>query len=108
MTTATNNLTKQKDINMSAIDISSMNKAEVLMKLFNASKVQGLGFLQGSGNEVMTKEEATDILNQTPSAYFDYLKGRIMKIDLSGDTMRTEMYNRDNGQGAAERALINL
>lgn len=31
---------------MSNINISKMNKCEVLAKLFNASKVQGMGFLQ--------------------------------------------------------------
>ena len=42
---------------MSTIDISGMDKAEVLAKLFNASKAQGMGFLQPHQKE-MTSAEA--------------------------------------------------
>jgi len=31
-----------------------------------------------------------------------------MKVDLSGDVLKTWLYDRDNGQGAAERALRKL
>ena len=49
-------------------------------------------------------EEARKILD-AGQTYFDYLKGRVMKIDLSRDEVDTQLYNRDNGPGAAERAL---
>jgi len=88
---------------MEIIDLKNRNKAEVLSTLYNNSKPQGMGFL-GFTPEDMTEQEAQDLLD-TGQTYFDYLKGRIMKIDLSGDEMRTAMYDRDNGQGAAKRAL---
>jgi len=31
-----------------------------------------------------------------------------MKVDLSGDELETALYDRDNGQGAAEMALAEL
>ena len=52
----------------------------------------------------MTEQEAQDLLDDG-GAYFDYLKGRVMKVDLSGDELCVRLYDRDNGQGAAERAL---
>lgn len=39
---------------------------------------------------------------------FDYLKGRVMKVNLSGDTLNEWGYDRDNGTGAAERAIASL
>lgn len=88
---------------MSDIDISKMDKAEVLAKLFNSSQPQGLGFLQ-SPAEPMTADEARQLLNDGQT-YFDYLRGRVMKVDLSGDFLRVGLYDRDNGEGAAARAL---
>jgi len=84
------------------IDISNMNKVTVLSKLFNNSKAQGMGFLQSHSTE-MTKDEAQELLNG--NTYFDYVRGRVIKVDLSGDSLDPRLYDRDNGQGAAERAL---
>jgi hypothetical protein len=87
------------------INISELDKAEVLAALYNASKPLGMGMLQFEP-ENMTADEARKLLSQ--HTYFDYLKGRVMKIDLSGDILNTEMYDRDNGRGAACDALNHL
>ncbi len=87
------------------IDLSKKDKAEVLVKLYNASKPQGMGLLHYKAKD-MTKQEAQTLLDQGQS-YFDYLNGRVLKIDLSGDTLDPWLYDRDNGQGAAEKALAN-
>lgn len=87
------------------IDISKMNKCEVLAKLFNASQVQGLGFLQAGCDTEMTASEAEKHIDESGDGYFDYLKGRVMKVDISGDELDPRLYDRDNGEGAAERAL---
>lgn len=39
------------------------------------------------------------------STYFDYLNGKVLKVDLSTDELDTFLYNRDNGPDAAEKAL---
>jgi hypothetical protein len=88
------------------MDISKLNKAEVLAALYNAALPQGMGFLHYTP-EPMTTAEAQTILN-TGETYFDYLKGRVMKVDLSKDELRTALYNRDNGPDAAENALAHL
>lgn len=85
------------------VDISNMSKARVLAELYNASKPLGLGMLNYDPTP-MTEEEAQTYLDQG-QAYFDYLKGRVMKVDLSTDELETYLYNRDNGDGAAEAVL---
>jgi len=96
---------------MCKMNISQYNKAEVLAALYNASKVQGMGFLQAIPNHVMTTEEAQTLLDgdgtylKGRSFYFDYLHGKVMKVDLAKDELDTRLYNRDNGEGAAEAAI---
>lgn len=88
------------------IDITGLNKAEVLAALYNNSKPQGLGFLHYDPSD-MTVEQAEEILKQTTD--LDYLKGRVMKVNLSSDTGFEEwLYDRDNGTGAAQRAIDSL
>lgn len=89
-----------------SIDISNLNKAEVLRLLYNASQQQGMGFLDYRGASHITKEEAEKLLKE--NTYFDYLYGRVMKVDLSGDVLHTHLYDRDNGPGAARKALAEL
>ena len=88
------------------VDIKGLDKAEVLAALYNHSKPQGLGFLQFDPKP-MSIDEAEEILKQTTD--FDYLKGRVMKINLSSDDGFEEwLYNRDNGDGAAQRVINEL
>lgn len=91
---------------MASINIEGLDKAEVLAALYNASMQQGLGFLQPRGAAGMTKEEAAKELKI--NTYFDYLHGRVMKVDLSKDEFFCGAYDRDNGQGAAEAAIAPL
>jgi len=87
------------------IDLTKHDKGEVLAALYNNSKAQGLGILQADSTP-MTKEAAWDLLDQ--STYFDYLYGRVMKVDLSGDELNPALYDRDLGAGAAERAISTI
>lgn len=84
------------------VDISNKDKAEVLAALYNNSHPHGMGFIHYNP-EPMTIEQAREILKQT--TYFDYLAGRVMKISLESNIVHTWGYNRDNGNGAAERAI---
>lgn len=90
---------------MDTIDISGLEKSAVLAALYNAAKPQGLGFLHYNPKP-MTIDQATDILKHTTQ--FDYLMGRVMKINLSGNTINVWAYDRDNGEGVAERELLVL
>jgi len=84
------------------INISKMNKAIVLMVLYNESKSQGNSFLGGNGAD-MNQEEATKRLESQTD--FDYLNGKVMKINLKPDALETWLYDRDNGDGAALKAI---
>lgn len=87
------------------IDTTGLSKAQVLCALYNASKPQGMGFIQYKPGD-MTIDEADRWLKQSPSQDFDYLLGRVMKVCLSRDGSFEEWgYDRDNGQGAAQRAI---
>jgi len=88
------------------MNISGLDKAEVLAALFNASREQGISFLDSRGRRDMTKERAAEILKVTE--HFDYLEGRVMKISLDRDEVETRLYDRDNGQASAERAIAHL
>jgi len=97
------------------MNIEGMDKAVVLAALYNGAKAQGMGWLAFEAKP-MTKEEAQKILDEYGNRpgiagsklYFDYLKGRVMKVDLSGDELDTFLYNRDNGAGAAEQIVAAL
>ncbi len=111
------------------IDISGLDKADVLAALYNASQPQGLGILHydptpmtpadamvhlgigGTGDDhadsFNTLREKGVIIARAQT-YFDYLNGRVMKVDISKNQLEERFYDRDNGQGAAARALAPL
>jgi hypothetical protein len=89
------------------MDITGISKPALLAALFNASKQQGMGFMDLRGVASMTEEDAAAVIEQQ-GLHFDYLRGRVMKIGIDGDTLNPRLYDRDNGAGAAERAVASL
>lgn len=87
------------------IPIGDLDKAAVLAALYNNSRIQGMGFLQALPGD-MTVAQAREELKG--GSYFDYLHGKVMKVNLSGDTLNPSGYDRDNGEGAARRAIESL
>ncbi len=85
------------------IDISGLDKAEVLVALVNAAKPQGRG---PTSPTPMTKERAAELLKVMN--YFDYVEGRVLKVGLKGDMLDPFLYDRDNGSGAARCAILPL
>lgn len=99
-------MTEYPTMSSTTIDISKHNKADVLRVLYDAAKPQGMGFLHYQPAP-MTRDEADELLQQ--GDYFDYVNGRVMKvrIDDSGE-LHPRLYDRDNGEGAAARAIATL
>ena len=99
------------------IDISKYDKADVLRVLYNNAQPLGMGFLRYEQGD-MSYKEASEYLSGKravpdyamlgPDKYFDYLKGRVLKVDLSGNKINPELYDRDYGEGAAQRAIDSL
>lgn len=87
------------------ISIKGLSKAKILAALYNNSRAQGMGWLNATLAD-MTEAEAAELLKT--DAYFDYLRGRVMKVDLSGDTLFTLLYDRDIGHGACARVIAGL
>jgi len=92
----------------------NLSRAQVLAALYNGARPQGMGFLHYNPAP-MTVEEAQGMLDKNPARYFDYLKGRVMKVDLSGVDPAADnsgfderLYDRDNGRGAAQLLITDL
>lgn len=99
------------------IDVRGIDKAELLVALFTAANPPiGRGALNYSAYDTLTYDEATEILKgetfDTPYSgqpmHVDYVKGRNLKIDLSGDEIDPTKYNAINGDLTAQRAIDDL
>ncbi len=88
------------------MNIKGINKAKILAALYNNSKPLNMGLLHFIDAD-MTEIEAQKILD-AGHTYFDYLHGRVMKIDLSSDELKTFLYDRDLGEGACERIVNSI
>ena len=88
------------------VDIKGLDKARVLKALYDHSHVQGSGFLQAVPEGVVTVEHCAGLLEK--QTYFDYLHGRVLKVELSGDEFDERLYDRDCGEGAAQRAVDSI
>jgi hypothetical protein len=88
------------------VDISGLPKAQVLAALYNRAIALGKGHLHYTPED-LPLEDAEALLAE--GTYFDYLKGRVMKVDLSkDDSFEEHLYDRDNGPGAAAEAIAPL
>lgn len=88
------------------VNIKGLDKARVLKALYDNSHVQGLGFMHAAEEGTVTVERCAELLEKSTS--FDYLYGRVLKVDLSGDEFDERLYDRDCGEGAAQRAVDSI
>ncbi len=89
------------------MDIQKYDKIEVFRVLFDRAQFQGLGLLHNDP-KAMTRKEAEDVMASSRNLYFDYVEGRVMKVNLLTNELNTALYNRDNGSNAAEDAIRTL
>lgn len=88
------------------IDISKLDRAEVLAALYNNTT----GPL-GPPVDLMTRGDAQREIDallageEGRNLYFDYLWHRPLKIHLGRDLLDTRLYDRDHGNSAARMAL---
>lgn len=99
------------------IDISGLDKAALLAALWNNAAPPPGSSDSDSDSRPMTTEAAQSVLlyrrvsdRQTGDEVygFDYFSGRLLKVNLAGDRLDPWGYDRDNGQGLAERVIGNL
>jgi hypothetical protein len=83
-------------------------RARVIAGLYNNSIPLGLGVLHFTP-EKMSPEDALQWARQRGVVSFDYLRGRVIKCGISedGELLGSSewLYDRDNGPGAAKRAV---
>lgn len=87
------------------VDISGLDKAAVLAALYNRAKPQGMGMLH---YDPAPWSAVNALAYGRIDCYHDYVKGRVLKVDLSGDEFSPALYDRDNGTGAAAEAIAPL
>lgn len=88
------------------ISIKGLDKAAVLAELYNSSRVQGLGCLNAKPGRMSVREAR--LLIDDGFYFFDYLYGKVMKVDISGDEFDERLYDRDIGDGAAFKAIARV
>ena len=93
---------------MTKINIEGIDKAQLLAALWNASQPLGMGFMDPRSGGEMSVEQAQEVINQTPHLYFDYVWGRVMKVNLATLEMDPWLYDRDNGEGSAALVVRSL
>lgn len=87
------------------INIKGLDKAEVLLELYNNSHKQGLGVFAPDVD--LTVDDCKLLLED--NTRFDYLYGKVMKVDLSNnDEFEEWLYDRDNGEGKALEVIDKL
>lgn len=103
------------------INIQGLPKAKVLAALHNATSALGMGRLHDLGRD-MTEAEAQAFIDRGTddmgfdrdrthdgnTLKFDYVRGRPIKANLAGDEFDERGFDRDAGQGRAERAIATL
>ena len=85
------------------MDIRGLDKAEILMTLCNGAQERSIGEAITSG-EHLSFSEAQGLIDKG-EVYFERLNNKLLRIDISGDTMSTSLYNDTNGEYLAEQLL---
>lgn len=99
---------------MTTLDIRGLDKAELLAALVNAARPFGMGVLADDGQPFTVAEAQRWIaegrqhddgtiapLTRRTRLFFDYVKGRHLKVDLTGDDLNPTLYDERQGDGAA-------
>lgn len=88
------------------IDISGIDKALILVCLYNEALTMNFARYGAIGRRPeLTYDEAKMVLADARDGRIDYLRELPMKVDLSGETLWPALFDRDNGAGAALRAV---
>ena len=77
------------------IDISKLNKTELLKQLWMKQTVAGFFRINNITPLSFDDEKAKTAITD----YIDYFSGRAIKTDLSKDTVDPYMFDRDAGRG---------
>ena len=91
------------------VDRMGLSPAQIIHALYLKSRCLGLGHLSHIEKTDAESLSMIEGLIGDGHRYFDYLNGRVMKVRLpvEGENyINCRMYDRDNGVGAGEAALL--
>ena len=94
------------------MNVQGLSRARILKALYNNTTVIApVARITGEARPTpMTTDEAEGVILGRAEGgydlYFDYLFGRMVKTNLEGDVLDLRLYDRDNGPGAGERAIL--
>jgi|SRR6185436_9453714 len=97
---------------MSALSYAGIDEAVLIHALYHGTQALGMGRLHDRPS--LTVDEIRErVLGPEPFApmiRFDYLSGRPLKTDIDtvAKTFTTRLYDRDAGEGAAQRIIDHL
>jgi len=89
-----------------SISIAGLDKVAVLRALFNAALPAAVT-RDCLDPEPLTIEEV-DMHLRIEGGYVEYVRGRPIKLDLSGDELDPVIYDRDNYLPGAAESVINI
>lgn len=96
---------------MVKLNVGDLTPAEVIKRLWNEAQTGGNARLLGHDlpEHVMPLEEAQGIIDRMGPQqrwWFDWIQGRMVKVNMTAfPEIEVSLYDRDNGAGAAARAL---
>ncbi|MFI3241592.1 MAG: hypothetical protein R3Y43_03400 [Alphaproteobacteria bacterium] len=96
-----------------SISIKGLNKVFAFKALYDGANQLGLGFLNplgAAGTGMSIADAIIEVEEAKKYSYrgqisFDYVNGRVMKVDIGKDEFDPWLYDRDNGEGAAAKAI---
>ncbi|PLB43724.1 hypothetical protein P170DRAFT_441180 [Aspergillus steynii IBT 23096] len=89
------------------VSIDGIDKVELTYALWQNSEVAFFFAQNNVRPPTLTKDELREIGPRNQWS-FDYLKGRLIKCDLSGTVVNPEGYDRDYGLGAFRAVVDSL
>lgn len=91
------------------IDITGLPKHAVVAALWGAARAQSAFDYKIAMSESRALEVAAFLESKLPSDRLDWVDGRVLKVDIRGDSFDPVFYDRDNGgEGAAARVIERL
>ncbi|ARF10071.1 hypothetical protein Indivirus_11_15 [Indivirus ILV1] len=93
----------QNTTDSNSVDISGLDKIELLQNLWNSTRTFGYGHLSGKTDGFNASAAPTAV-----KSYIDYFQGRPIKTDLSKDHADSRLYDRNAGLGTFFKAITRM
>ncbi len=81
------------------IDVRDIPKHELLAELYYTAQQKSKGDFKPLTNDQLAEMTCED------TQYFGLLDGRVLEVEINGQTLDPRIYDQNNGEGAAERAV---